>query len=141
MPKMQRSDSATRRLLAIRSRRICVAAANTWATRPECCPLLDTRTGLQPWPCSIPACCIVCPPGHIDAESSREVVRYHEERPAPSQDFTGFRVVTLLPRFRPSWPPPGAYEQPAPRKFKCAARLSAPRSLPAYAMRARSGRC
>ena len=45
--------------------------------------------------------------------------------PDALQDFTGFRVVTLLPRFRPSWPPPGAYEQPAPRKFKCAAILHA----------------
>lgn len=31
-------------------------------------------------------------------------------------DFGGFRVVALLPRFRPAWPPPGAYEAPVPRK-------------------------
>ena len=35
---------------------------------------------------------------------------------APAQDFGGFRVVTLLPRYRPGWPPPGAYEHAVPRR-------------------------
>ena len=34
---------------------------------------------------------------------------------AARQDFGGFRVVTLLPRFKPGWPPPGAYEKEHPR--------------------------
>lgn len=34
------------------------------------------------------------------------------------QDFAGFRVVALLPRFRPAWPPPGAYDETSPRQFK-----------------------
>lgn len=34
------------------------------------------------------------------------------------QDFSGFRVVTVIPRHKPSWPAPGAYEEEVPKKFK-----------------------
>jgi ribosomal protein S18 acetylase RimI-like enzyme len=42
-----------------------------------------------------------------------------------AQDFGGFRVVVLLPRFKPGWPPPGAYEDEAPKRCKA---LGAPRN-------------
>jgi hypothetical protein len=32
------------------------------------------------------------------------------------QDFGGFRVVALLPRFKPGWVPPRAYEDEAPKR-------------------------
>ena len=41
------------------------------------------------------------------------------------QDFGGFRIVVLLPRFKPGWPPPGAYEDEAPKRCKA---LGAPRN-------------
>lgn len=31
-------------------------------------------------------------------------------------DFDGFRIVALLPRFRPGWPPPGSYEKEEPKR-------------------------
>lgn len=34
------------------------------------------------------------------------------------QDFGGFRVVAVIPRHKPNWPAPGAYETEAPKKFK-----------------------
>lgn len=34
------------------------------------------------------------------------------------QDFGGFRVVAVLPRHKPNWPAPGAYEEEVPKKFK-----------------------
>ena len=33
---------------------------------------------------------------------------------AEDLDFGGFRAVVLIPRFRPGWPPPGAYEAEGP---------------------------
>ena len=44
--------------------------------------------------------------------------------PASLQDFSGFRVIILLPRLRPSWPAPGAYETEQP---KPCARLGGPK--------------
>ncbi len=45
------------------------------------------------------------------------------------QDFGGFRVVALLPRFKPGWVPPRAYEDEAPKRH---ASLGAPKApLPA----------
>ena len=44
---------------------------------------------------------------------------------AGAQDFGGFRVIVLLPRFKPGWPPPGAYEDEAPKRCKV---LGAPRN-------------
>ena len=45
------------------------------------------------------------------------------------QDFGGFRVVALLPRFKPGWVPPRAYEDEAPKRH---ALLGAPKApLPA----------
>lgn len=32
------------------------------------------------------------------------------------QDFSGFRVLVLLPRERVMWPRPGQYDQPEPKK-------------------------
>lgn len=44
------------------------------------------------------------------------------------QDFGGFRVIVLLPRFKPGWVPPGAYEEEGVKRFKS---LGAPgRPLP-----------
>ena len=34
------------------------------------------------------------------------------------QDFGGFRVVAVIPRHKPNWPAPGAYEEEVPKKFK-----------------------
>ena len=42
-----------------------------------------------------------------------------------AQDFGGFRTVLLIPRFRPAWPPPGAFEQEHP---KGCTSLGAPRA-------------
>ena len=42
-----------------------------------------------------------------------------------AQDFGGFRIIVLLPRFKPGWPPPGAYEDEAPKRCKA---LGAPRN-------------
>ena len=42
----------------------------------------------------------------------------------PAQDFGGFRTVLLIPRFRPAWPPPEAFERECPKR---AASLGAPR--------------
>lgn len=40
------------------------------------------------------------------------------------QDFGGFRTVLLIPRFRPSWPPPNTFTEEAPKKTL---QLGAPR--------------
>lgn len=40
-------------------------------------------------------------------------VRFACVRPRRLQDFGGFRVVVLLPRFRPQWPPPPPPDCPA----------------------------
>ena len=34
------------------------------------------------------------------------------------QDFGGFRVIALLPRFKPGWVPPKGYEDEAPKRFE-----------------------
>lgn len=41
------------------------------------------------------------------------------------QDFSGFRVICLLPRLRPNWPAPGAYETEVP---KACSDLGAPKN-------------
>ena len=41
-----------------------------------------------------------------------------------SQDFGGFRTVLLIPRFRPAWPPPEAFENECPKRSES---LGAPR--------------
>jgi hypothetical protein len=40
------------------------------------------------------------------------------------QDFGGFRVVALLPRFKPGWVPPAGFEDEVPKRFEG---LGAPR--------------
>lgn len=41
------------------------------------------------------------------------------------QDFGGFRVIVLLPRFKPGWVAPGTYQEELPRKTE---ELGAPKS-------------
>jgi hypothetical protein len=41
------------------------------------------------------------------------------------QDFGGFRVIVLLPRFKPGWVAPGTYQEELPRKE---GELGAPKS-------------
>lgn len=45
------------------------------------------------------------------------------------QDFGGFRVIALLPRFKPGWVPPRAYEEEAPKRHPALGAPAAP--LPA----------
>ena len=61
------------------------------------------------------------------------------------QDFGGFRTVLLVPRFRPSWPPPGVFDSEAPKKTRelgaprCPLPLLLPKSKPVSAATVRCG--
>ncbi|KAK9809531.1 hypothetical protein WJX73_009212 [Symbiochloris irregularis] len=60
-------------------------------------------------------------------------------------DFGGFRTVLLVPRFRPSWPPPGVFDSEAPKRTtelgapRCPLPLLLPKSKPVSAATVRCG--